>query len=903
MPQLPTLDDFGPRAAPTPQSGIVPIRTGQADAAVAGIAETITQIGTRLTDARRSSQLSDALGKATFALGEKEIEFQRDQDFKTSSTRFEKIAKEIGESHAGGIDDPGARELFQRQYEKLAVNKRLAVVMGAARQEGDYNKAALTTNLDTFAAAAAGASNEAERRVIIDQAKMAIGEMRGGDGRPGWISDVQAKALEDRFFVNYFDAWRLRDPVAALEELQKSGDRIRPDMKMRLEQHLFQAAAPLLAKGLMTRGGSGVVMPPAATEDGKAPEALPRGVRNNNPGNIVRTGAAWGGEIAGNDPRYAAFDSPEAGIRALGKNLIAYQEKHGLDTVAAIVARWAPATENDTASYVKAVSGELGVKADQPLDMKDPVVLARLTKAIIKQENGSQPYSEATVRAGVEAALGNRKVAAAAPISRSTFLDVSIPTNDPVIDRLPADQKLHVLQLARAEAQRAQHEAREALKGRVADTEAAYFSTGAAPNPPSDSEILFAYGQDQGPAIIRRLRDIQQTGQNIQQVKTLPDREIEKLVEAAKPQPGEGYAQKLNDWKLLANAADTVRSSRRSDPVAYAAAAGLYGVKPMQSLGDPAAVAAELGARAKTVVDVARDYGTMPTLLTKPEASALAGLLRSAPVETQKTYLATLFNGVGQDTDLFKVAMRQVAPDAPVLAVAGIYQGRRLRAAETSTRSETDVADMILRGNAILHPNKKTDGTDHAGGASLIKMPEEKLMLADWNSKTGDAFKGKEQANDVFQQVARSIYASLSAESGDYSGVYDATRWRGAIALATGGIDKYNGSQIVMPYGWKLEEFKTALSARVQGLKGVGVKESSDLLDLPLESVGDGRYIFRRGAGYIVDKDGMPLTVNFNVDAAPPSVLPNAAAVAIPNPGGFAVTAGGAVTGIPKGRK
>ena len=37
-------------------------------------------------------------------------------------------------------------------------------------------------------------------------------------------------------------------------------------------------------------------------------------MRNNNPGNVER-GAGFQGEVEGNDPRFATFDSPEAGIR------------------------------------------------------------------------------------------------------------------------------------------------------------------------------------------------------------------------------------------------------------------------------------------------------------------------------------------------------------------------------------------------------------------------------------------------------------------------------------------------------------------------------------------------------------------------------------------------------------
>ncbi|MBN5203088.1 hypothetical protein JY494_26615, partial [Serratia marcescens] len=66
-----------------------------------------------------------------------------------------------------------------------------------------------------------------------------------------------------------------------------------------------------------------------------------RGLRNNNPGNIEASDKnPWEGQT-GSDGRFAKFETPEHGIRALGKNLLSYQ-RQGYDTVSEIVNRWAP---------------------------------------------------------------------------------------------------------------------------------------------------------------------------------------------------------------------------------------------------------------------------------------------------------------------------------------------------------------------------------------------------------------------------------------------------------------------------------------------------------------------------------------------------------------------------------
>ena len=68
----------------------------------------------------------------------------------------------------------------------------------------------------------------------------------------------------------------------------------------------------------------------------------PRGIRNNNPGNI-RHGQNWQGlnpEGRNIDPAFCVFKSPVFGIRALAKVLMNYKKIHGLNTVRQIISRY-----------------------------------------------------------------------------------------------------------------------------------------------------------------------------------------------------------------------------------------------------------------------------------------------------------------------------------------------------------------------------------------------------------------------------------------------------------------------------------------------------------------------------------------------------------------------------------
>ena len=133
---------------------------------------------------------------------------------------------------------------------------------------------------------------------------------------------------------------------------------------------------------------------------------MPRGVRNNNPGNIRRTDTRWQGErLVVTDSAFEEFETPEDGIRALALILRNYQRKHGLKCVAQIIARWAPPCENDTGSYAGHVAGVLGVSMTAPIDTSHPGTLATLVRAIIRHENGVQPYSDEEIEEGVKRAL------------------------------------------------------------------------------------------------------------------------------------------------------------------------------------------------------------------------------------------------------------------------------------------------------------------------------------------------------------------------------------------------------------------------------------------------------------------------------------------------------------------
>lgn len=136
----------------------------------------------------------------------------------------------------------------------------------------------------------------------------------------------------------------------------------------------------------------------------------PRGIRNNNPGNVKRTTIQWAGmaKDQSKDSVFIIFKTPEFGIRCIVRILKTYQKIFLKDnipfTLHNIIARYAPNNENDTKSYMNFVAERLGISIDATIDIKDKTTLLILLKAIIQRENGQQPYSDECLLKGMELA-------------------------------------------------------------------------------------------------------------------------------------------------------------------------------------------------------------------------------------------------------------------------------------------------------------------------------------------------------------------------------------------------------------------------------------------------------------------------------------------------------------------
>lgn len=116
---------------------------------------------------------------------------------------------------------------------------------------------------------------------------------------------------------------------------------------------------------------------------------IPRGLRNNNPGNIRITKDKWKGlRPVQEDKEFFQFTEMKWGYRALIRTLQNYHRLHGCLTIADYINRWAPEHENNTSGYISRVCREMQVPTTYVPDVKDKTTMCAFAAAISQVENG-----------------------------------------------------------------------------------------------------------------------------------------------------------------------------------------------------------------------------------------------------------------------------------------------------------------------------------------------------------------------------------------------------------------------------------------------------------------------------------------------------------------------------------
>lgn len=715
-----------------------------------------------------------------------------------------------------------ARQGFLQQ----AQQQRIQFTSQAGRHEisqlNAYEQGQFQATLATGAKTAATMYGDNANYVLANQ--QAFQQIDDFGAAHGWSPEqIQAKKIEfkEKVADSALSQWSAENSIAFIQSNGELSDTVTGSRRA-------------------TAGGD------EASADG------PRGVRNNNPGNLEASSSnPWVGQT-GSDGRFAKFETPEHGIRALGRNLLSYQ-RQGIDTVSDIINRWAPPSDNnDTAAYIKSVCAQLGVKADQPLDASNPDTLQALCAAIIKHENGSQPYSNEQLSTGVSAALGLSQL----PTSNKRY------TGNAAFDAASPESQAAFLRQADQIRKQQQAEYRTQIDGQVRDATAAYMRGVEFPDPPGEKEFLAAYGVREGNQRYTEFKNTQIAGQYIGSFRNMPTNSITAYVSQLKPTPeqtGEGYASRAALYDQVTAAATKVISERQNNPFGAAVDIGAY--RPMQN-NTPQAVTEEISRRFSAQPDLQK-IGISAPILSSEEASTLAQQVRGTQNVDQTI---NLLQTMGQT--LPPAAMRQVASAIAPNNAATAYSALLLGTPDNQydnrnpvisydqfigykpTMNKYDVSKVILAGDQLLNPTKAMKDA----GISPVQLPSEDKLKRAFDDQVGNAFANNPQARQLSYNLFKAAYAGIAYQSGDASmtrtDAANSDVVEKAAQYATGGVYKgFNGGDVVMPFGMDKSTFKDRYTVSAQkALKDAGLNVNAASNFTPV-NIGNNQYRLVSGSG------------------------------------------------------
>ncbi len=128
---------------------------------------------------------------------------------------------------------------------------------------------------------------------------------------------------------------------------------------------------------------------------------LPRGLRNNNPLNIIISSTPWQGKVDAahnTDGTFEQFKSLELGFRAAIINIRTMIRRDRLDTPATLIPRWAPDPDPKAIeSYLNYVCDRSYIGRSERLMYANKNQICRLVHAMAEFENGyrkdtGEPY-------------------------------------------------------------------------------------------------------------------------------------------------------------------------------------------------------------------------------------------------------------------------------------------------------------------------------------------------------------------------------------------------------------------------------------------------------------------------------------------------------------------------------
>ncbi|MFV1873170.1 MAG: hypothetical protein ACMZ64_07630 [Oleiphilus sp.] len=335
-----------------------------------------------------------------------------------------------------------------------------------------------------------------------------------------------------------------------------------------------------------------------------------------------------------------------------------------------------------------------------------------------------------------------------------------------------------------------------------------------------------------------------------------------------------GDAKEIANFNTLKNAVDRNVKQMQNEPLTFYQARSGLSVPPIEieMLLDPAGqvqLKDQLDDRLIILNAMQKEFG--PEVLYKPllpqESQAFAALLKDATPKMQAQAF-TAVREVFNDDRAYMAAMQQIAPDAPVKAMAGILMAKQksLKIEDNWIMDDVmvssgDVAETLLLGESML--NKTPDQKSKDGSPSNYPIPDVSKFKLKFQSLVGKAFAGRPDAYQLAMQAVRAYYVGVSAKEGDLSDVINNDRAEHSVKAVLGQIVDVNGENVFAPWGMDASSFQDeALKAFENEMTVLGMDNFKDKFHrVLLKNRSETSYYVMNGKNYLLDNSGNPVVI------------------------------------------
>ena len=354
---------------------------------------------------------------------------------------------------ASGLGNDAQRQLFALHSSGMLTSMRGSAMQHEAQEFKTYSLS-VSDGIQSTALREIGlnwqnpdAVNSAVERIRAETYRQA--QLLGKSAE--WQESQARKMTSNAHKIAMMSALEQNSPAYADAYLRKYSDQMEADDILSVRGHVTKAMDAQVGSTVAGEVMSSLQPRIKTNEADRLANLVGAAGGINNPGNMRVPGGK----------EFQNFKTIDDGFAAMEKQLRIYHDRDGLTTLNQMLSKWAPKGDgkNDPSAYARFVAAKAGIGTDDPVDVTNPALMKRVTRAMAEMEHGPD-YAKKASGMSIQDALqrfgGDVEKSVAAVKLGADVLDTAIKKaeknnalakNDPVIgiksylDFLPADAR------------------------------------------------------------------------------------------------------------------------------------------------------------------------------------------------------------------------------------------------------------------------------------------------------------------------------------------------------------------------------------------------------------------------------------------------------------------------------